>query len=140
MVLTVLIVCLWFREIEWEFDVLALPFSFTNKFMPTERSREKFAHVVSVDRNIQNTVIVSKHVCSAISNMDVPIKNTNLFLVKFLLSDSCGNSYVIEKTKSADIRAMSVMPRRPNNCKYGVDGLTRVRLTKSPNSFDSAAC
>ena len=93
-----------------------------------------------MDRNIKDRVIVSEHIRSAITDMDIPIKNTNLLLVEFFLSNSGSYSHVIEKTKPSNIRAMSVMTRRPYNSKNRIYRLTRIRLTKSPYSFDCPTC
>ena len=116
-------------KVKGELNIETFAFAFPNHLLPTKGTREEFTHIVPVDRDVKDTVIVCKHICCAVSNMDIPIENTNFLLVEFLLSHSRSNGHIVEEAKPSNIRAMSVMTRRPHNSKYRVYRLTRMRLT-----------
>ena len=82
--------------------------------------REEFAHVISVDRNVKYCVVVVEHIRSTISNVDVPVEDTNFALVVFLLSDSSSYCHVVEEAKASNVSAVCMMARWSNNRETGV--------------------
>jgi hypothetical protein len=111
-------------------NIETFSFAFSNKFMPSQRTREELAHIIPMYGYIQNTVIIIKDIGRAIAYMNIPIKNAHFLFSKFLLGNSSRDSNVIEEAKSANIRAMRVMTRRSYDGEDGVYRLTRIRLTE----------
>lgn len=64
------------------------------------RGKEQ-AIVIPVDWNHKHRIVILENLCVAISAMNIPVKNTNLFdMLILFLSSPRGNSYIIKEAEA----------------------------------------
>ena len=86
--------------------------------------------------NEVNGGILLEQVLSAVSVMDVPIQDQNLFRAKLLLGRPCRHSGIIEETKAHRFLQLGVMPRRSDRAE-SVAYLTGENLLHGTNDAAS---
>jgi hypothetical protein len=137
--LVLFIVFVLLRHVEGELYVVSFAFALTDHLQLTLYSWKELSHVESMNRNIKYTIVVVEHIACAISDMDVPIEDTDLALIKFFLGNSSCYCDVIEEAEAGNCRAVSMMPWRPHNGKDGVNWVNCLLTTKCSDGFNGTS-
>lgn len=89
-----------------------------------------------MDTYIQDTRVIIKNTCCALTNMHVPVKDYYLFNSMISLCDLSSHSHIVKKAKTSSCCSMCMMSWRSNNSECGIN----LVVTNGLYSFYSTTC